>query len=73
MDEVRKAFAAANKVSPLLDEDEFADHTQKYGYPREVQQRARQSAEEIIDAVTRRARPFDLADAGPTFGVAPPS
>jgi predicted RNA-binding protein associated with RNAse of E/G family len=41
------------------DEDEFADHQVRWGYPAEVVADAVASCETIVEAVTRRAPPFD--------------
>jgi protein associated with RNAse G/E len=45
-------------VVELLDEDEFAEHQVRYGYPAEVIAGARQSADRLFDAVERRVEPF---------------
>ncbi|HEY3867398.1 MAG TPA: DUF402 domain-containing protein [Actinocrinis sp.] len=42
----------------LVDEDEFAEHQLKYGYPPEVITRAEESARWLMAAVTGRAGPF---------------
>lgn len=42
----------------LVDEDEFAEHQLRYGYPPEVISAARGSAEWLMAAVTDRAGPF---------------
>ena len=47
----------------LLDEDEFADHAVKMGYPADVRHAARASADALLEAVTARTPPFDLFDA----------
>ncbi|HSV39880.1 MAG TPA: DUF402 domain-containing protein [Nocardioidaceae bacterium] len=41
------------------DEDEFADHQVRWGYPSAVIAEARASCDAIVEAVTRRAAPFD--------------
>ena len=43
------------------DEDEFDEHIASYGYPRDVIDTARETAEEILEAVTERREPFDEA------------
>jgi protein associated with RNAse G/E len=42
----------------LVDEDEFAEHRVRYGYPDEVSAAARAAAEWLMDAVARGAGPF---------------
>jgi hypothetical protein len=42
----------------IVDEDEFAEHQVRYGYPPEVIEAAEQSAAWLLDAVVRRAEPF---------------
>jgi uncharacterized protein len=42
----------------LVDEDEFAEHRQRYGYPAEVVDAARTSAAWLLDAVAGRTGPF---------------
>jgi uncharacterized protein len=42
----------------LLDEDEFADHQVRYGYPTEVISQAEQAAAWLLDAVRARVEPF---------------
>ncbi len=42
----------------LLDEDEFAVHQVKYGYPAEVTTRATESAQRILTASRNRVEPF---------------
>jgi protein associated with RNAse G/E len=42
----------------LVDEDEFAEHQVRYGYPAEVIAAAQDSADWLMDAVARGAGPF---------------
>lgn len=42
----------------LDDEDEFAEHQVRYGYPADVIDSARRSADRLMTAVTSRAEPF---------------
>jgi protein associated with RNAse G/E len=42
----------------LLDEDEFAEHQIRYGYPAEVVDSARVTAEWLMELVRARAEPF---------------
>jgi uncharacterized protein len=42
----------------ILDEDEFDEHKVKYGYPDDVQARARQAVDEIIALARLRTEPF---------------
>src|SRR5258708_17923846 len=48
----------------LLDEDEFIDHTAKFGYPLAVQERARRAVEEILALVAARSGPFSAIMGG---------
>jgi hypothetical protein len=43
----------------LVDEDEFAEHQVRYGYPREVIRSAEQAAAWLMTAVAERSGPFD--------------
>ncbi|MEU6171635.1 DUF402 domain-containing protein [Streptantibioticus parmotrematis] len=43
------------------DEDEFAEHQVRYGYPPDVVSGARTTADRLEEAVTRREGPFDGA------------
>lgn len=43
----------------VLDEHEFIDHTRKYGYPPEVQRKARRVVDWLIDRWKIRQFPFD--------------
>lgn len=42
----------------LLDEDEFAEHQVRFGYPADVIRRAERTADELLEAVRARAEPF---------------
>lgn len=42
----------------LVDEDEFAVHRRKYGYPDEVVRQARSAARWLLDAIRLEAEPF---------------
>ena len=42
----------------VLDEDEFAEHQVRYGYPADVIDRARRTTDELVDLVTGRTEPF---------------
>jgi uncharacterized protein len=42
----------------LLDEDEFADHQVRYGYPAEVIRQAEQAATWLLAAIRTRTEPF---------------
>ena len=44
----------------VLDEDEFADHQVRFGYPAEFVERAQSTADHLVDALTNRIEPFDL-------------
>jgi hypothetical protein len=48
----------------LLDEDEFAEHQVRYGYPAEVIRRARSTAAELITRVRARDEPFGAVGPG---------
>ncbi len=41
-----------------LDEDEFADHQVRFGYPQELVDRARRTAAEVTALLERRVEPF---------------
>ncbi|MGH3704680.1 MAG: DUF402 domain-containing protein [Agromyces sp.] len=58
LDVVERAGAPAF----IADEDEFAEHTVRFGYPPEVIARVRADTATLLDAVQRREPPFD----GPT-------
>ena len=45
----------------VLDEDEFADHQLRFGYPPALIEGARRATAEVIDLLTRGAEPFDAA------------
>ncbi|WP_182525901.1 DUF402 domain-containing protein [Nocardioides dongkuii] len=47
------------------DEDEFADHKVRYGYPPEVVAMAERTAAEVHDAVLRGLPPYDAATSAP--------
>jgi uncharacterized protein len=47
-----------NGVVELLDQDEFAAHQRKYGYPPEVVSRAEATADWLLSAVADRVEPF---------------
>ncbi len=44
----------------LLDEDEFEEHQQRYGYPEDVIERARHAADEVMRLARANAFPFCL-------------
>lgn len=56
--DVRRRRAGAVE---LLDEDEFAVHQVRYGYPPEVIEGARAAADWLTGAVRERVEPFDSA------------
>ncbi len=47
----------------LLDEDDFAEHQVRYGYPADVVAGARRTADHLLDAVTVAREPFGTAHA----------
>jgi len=47
----------------VLDEDEFEDHQRAFGYPPELVENARRSADALRLAVAERREPFDRAGA----------
>ena len=49
----------------VLDEDEFAEHQVRLGYPAEVISQARQTCDWLVEAVSSRAEPF--GQAGPRW------
>jgi uncharacterized protein len=51
----------------LLDEDEFVEHSHRFGYPAEIIESARRSASELLVQVRERVPPFDLFDAATTW------
>ncbi|WP_157602786.1 DUF402 domain-containing protein [Promicromonospora kroppenstedtii] len=51
------------------DEDEFAEHTVRYGYPPEVVTRVRADADALLAAVSAGAAPYDGATADRWFAV----
>jgi protein associated with RNAse G/E len=42
----------------IVDQDEFAEHQIRYGYPADVVDRAERAAEELLAAVSTRVEPF---------------
>jgi protein associated with RNAse G/E len=44
----------------LVDEDEFADHQVRYGYPADVIRRAEEAAAWLIEATRARVEPFGI-------------
>ena len=48
----------------LVDEDEFAEHQVKYGYPPEIIAQAKDTADELVQAMNARIEPFDKVGAG---------
>ena len=51
----------ATGVVELLDEDEFAAHRQRYGYPPEAAAQARSAAAWLVDALSGDTEPFASA------------
>ena len=51
-------LVAPDLTYTVLDEDEFAEHAERFKYPPETRQRARAAVDELIDLVTRRQFPF---------------
>jgi uncharacterized protein len=49
----------------VLDEDEFEAHAVAFGYPDEVQRRARQAVQDILELWSQRHPPFDRAPLAP--------
>ena len=45
----------------IVDEDEFAAHTTRFGYPDELVTRATEAAASLLDMATRLVPPFDRA------------
>jgi uncharacterized protein len=56
----------------ILDEDEFAEHQVRYGYPAEVIGNAERTASAMLAAVTSGAEPFGQACRGWLAKVPPP-
>lgn len=56
----------------LLDEDEFADHQVRYGYPAEVISQAEQAAAWLLAAIAAGAEPFATEYLGWLDRVTPP-
>jgi predicted RNA-binding protein associated with RNAse of E/G family len=50
-------------VTRMLDEDEFAEHQRTFGYPPDIIDGARGSADALHAAVAQRREPFDRAGA----------
>lgn len=48
----------------VLDEDEFADHSARYGYSLEVRERVPRALAELIELIERREFPFDEPASG---------
>ena len=46
-------------TTALLDEDEFADHQLRFGYPADVVEVAERTAKWLMEAVAARTEPFD--------------
>jgi protein associated with RNAse G/E len=44
----------------VLDEEEFEENQEKYGYPPEFRARAAQARDELITLISRRDFPFDI-------------
>jgi protein associated with RNAse G/E len=61
------------RLPVLVDEDEFAEHQVRYGYPADVIRSAVQSASWLMHAVTERSGPFDGAHEPWLAQVAQPS
>jgi uncharacterized protein len=61
LDVIRKRGVS---VPVLVDEDEFAEHQVRYGYPAEVTTAAQSSADWLLDAVGRGTGPFGGAHRG---------
>jgi protein associated with RNAse G/E len=45
----------------LIDEDEFEEHRERYGYPEELVRQAREAADTLITLARREEHPFDRA------------
>jgi predicted RNA-binding protein associated with RNAse of E/G family len=45
----------------VLDEDEFADHQLRFGYPADLVDGARRATDKVIDLLDRRVEPFGSA------------
>ena len=61
LDVVRDARSGAARV---IDEDEFEEHKRTLGYPPEIAQGARRSADALVEAVAERREPFDRVGPG---------
>jgi protein associated with RNAse G/E len=44
----------------ILDEDDFEQNAQRYGYPEEVQENARRALAEVIGLIESKSFPFDV-------------
>lgn len=51
----------ADGRSWIEDEDEFAEHTDRYGYPDDVVRRMQSTADEVLAAIRNRSEPFGTA------------
>jgi protein associated with RNAse G/E len=51
----------------VLDEDEFELHAERYKYPPEFRQRAREALAEVVALIERRQFPFDLKSGDEDF------
>jgi len=51
-------LVAPDLTYTILDEDEFAEHAERFQYPPDTRRRARAALGELIDLVTRRQFPF---------------
>jgi len=47
----------------VLDEDEFADHQVRYGYPADVVRQARATADDLVERITAAREPFGAVGA----------
>lgn len=45
----------------VLDEDEFADHQVRFGYPPELIEGARRATDEVVALLEQQVEPFDVA------------
>ena len=52
-------------IVEVLDEDEFAEHQVRYGYPAEVIAQALATTDDLVARITARTEPF--AEAGPAW------
>lgn len=51
-----------NFTLEILDEDEFEENARRYGVPKEIKTKTRESLSELLLLIERRAFPFDLYD-----------